>query len=113
MFLVPKDIPVEISKYNDMFVVYVNGTEAEFAAKDKGGAVYELPSNTFETDKTIGMGTTEWVSSQPVKPLSKQVFESTQQALKDNHIQIYFLSAEVFTRVQSDPSHGLEIVQQI
>lgn len=111
MFLVPRGIPTEISKYGDIYAVFVNGTEEEFDSQDKGGAIYALPSDTFETDEKIGMGETEWVSTESVKPVSKDIYDTALQALEESNVQIYFLFDEVFTLVRNDPSHGLEIVQ--
>ncbi len=112
MFLVPKTISAEMGKYDDVYAVFVNGTEEELDAQDKGGAIYSLPTDTFETDQTIGMGATEWVSAQPVTPLSKTVYSSVRDALRENNVRVYFLSNEMFERVQSNPSHGLELVQR-
>jgi len=104
MFLVPKNVPTEISKYGDTHVVFVNGTEEEFKAHDIGGAIYTLPNDTFVTDREIGMGDVEWVSSQAVKPISRTLYESSIEALHDNNVS-------VFARVKTDPSNGLEIVK--
>jgi hypothetical protein len=111
MFLVPKDIPTEIGKYGDDHVVFVNGTAEEFKAHDIGGAIYTLPNDTFVTDRGIGMGDVEWVSNQSVKPISKTLYETSIDALHDNHVSVYFLNKDVFSRIQANPSNGLEIVK--
>ena len=113
MFLVPKNIPTEISKYGDTHIVFVQGTVEELKAHDSGGAIYTLPNDTFVTDKEIGMGDVEWVSNQSVKPIAKTVYETSLEALGENNVSIYFLGKDAFARIQADPSSGLEIVKSL
>ena len=111
MFLVPRSIPAEISKYGDSYVVFVNGTENEFRSLDKGGAIYKLPADSFETNRDVGMGDTEWVSRRTVKPISKTLYKLSTEALRENGVNIYFLKDDVFQRVKANPSNGLDIVK--
>lgn len=113
MFLTPKNIPTEISKYGNTYAVFINGTKEEFIVLDKGGAIYTLPNSTFETNNEIGMGVTEWVSRQPIKPSSKTVYDSSIKALSENGVNVYFLDNDTFLKVQADPSNGLEIVKNL
>ena len=113
MFLVPKNIPTEISKYGDTYVLFVNGTEDEFNSLDKGGAIYELPADSFETNKDLGMGDTEWVSKWPVRPISKTLYNLTAEALRENDIRIYFLNDDIFAKVKANPSNGLDIIKNL
>jgi len=111
MFLVPKSIPTIISKYGETYAVFINGSEEDLSLNDKSGAIYTLPSKTFETNTEIGMGDTEWVSKQPVKPISKTIYKLSVEALRENHVHLFFLNNDVFARVQADPANGLKIVK--
>jgi len=113
MFLVPRTISTVISKYDDECVVFVDCTKEEFDTEDKGGAIYALPSDTFNTNESIGMGNTEWVSKESVKPISKQVYATAIYALRENKVRIYFLAKDVFLKVQANPSCGREIAKEL
>jgi hypothetical protein len=112
MFLVPKSITTEISKYGSTYTVFINGSEQDFKALDHGGAIYTLSSDGFETDKNIGMGETEWLSQKPVKPLNKVVYDSALDAIHEHKVKIYFLSNDTFNRIKANPELGLEIVEK-
>lgn len=62
-------------------------SEQELRNKDKGGAVYELPSDYFEEGDGY-----EWASENPVEVSNKIEFDSTVDAMIENGIKVYCLS---------------------
>lgn len=111
MFLVSRDIPTEISIYGDKYVVFINSSEADYSLKDKGGAIYILPTDTFETDSINGMGEIEWVSKVSVRPISKEIFETSMKAMDKYDVDRYFVSDATFQQIQADPAHALNLVK--
>jgi hypothetical protein len=110
MFLAPKDIAVEISIYDDKYVIFINSTEEEYQSKDKGGAIYILPNDTFETDSIHGMAELEWVSKVPVRPDSKTIFTTSLDAMDKYNVERYFVSEDIFKQIQQDPGNALNLV---
>lgn len=70
------------------------GDRNRFMSTDHGGAVYELPVESFTTDPEKGLGDLEWVSTQSVQPIGKLEYESGLEAMVDAGVQVYFLSKE-------------------
>ncbi|MFZ1250452.1 MAG: hypothetical protein WAR37_03360 [Candidatus Microsaccharimonas sp.] len=112
MFLVPRSIPAVIGKYGNSHAVFVRSDRHTFELHDKPGAIYTLPSETFRTGSEIGMGESEWISREAVRPVKKTIYNSALEALKDNNIKIYFLDEDMFNKVKLNPSKGLEIVKE-
>ncbi len=114
MFLAPKDGgSVEISKFNDQSVIIINNKIENFKKKDRGGAIYTLPSETFTTDSTTGMKETEWVSKVPVKILSKEMYKTSLEAMKQLGVRVYFVNDKTFKSIQSSDDHGWEILSKL
>ena len=90
---------------------FICGDEERFKNVDKGGAIYQLPSATFETDPTKGLGIREWVSKVPVKPLNKEVFESGLEAMLLMGVQVYFVDDEIFKTIDRSSDHGNELMR--
>lgn len=111
MFLSPKGIPTEVSVFGDRYVIFINSSESEYKMADKGGAIYSLPSTTFETDMTIGMGENEWVSKVSVKPLSKIVFDSSIEAMNKHGVECYFVSDDTMKVIRADPANAMNLVR--
>ncbi|MDD5438268.1 MAG: hypothetical protein PHC70_03935 [Patescibacteria group bacterium] len=84
--------------------VVINMDQAEFATKDKGGTIYELPNHTFTTDPERGMGTKEWTSQEPVKPIRSIHYESCLDAMKQNGVQVFFVTSDIFKRLKEAPN---------
>ena len=60
MFLAPRDFSIEIAMYDSKYVIFIEADEEAYDQKDTGGAIYELPTESFETDAQHGMGAVEW-----------------------------------------------------
>jgi hypothetical protein len=111
MFLIPRHIPTEISVYGDTYVAFINSNEADYSLSDNGGAIYSLPVDTFETDAVDGMGEIEWVSNVPVKPLFKEVFKTSIEAMNKYNVVRYFVSEATLKKIQENTANGLRLVK--
>lgn len=90
---------------------YVTEDEINFRKSDKGGAIYSLPSDTFETDLTKGLKELEWVSKIPVKPIGKEDFESGLEAMMNLEVQVFFVDHETYKRIRSSEDNGRSILK--
>jgi len=112
MFLAPREISTEISKYGEEFVIFINSSLDEFKKFDKGGSIYSLDGNQFNTDSSVGMGDTEWVCDHDIAPLSEETYESSLLAMHSFNVQTYFVDKETFINIQNNPSNGLNLVHR-
>lgn len=114
MFLVPEEVgPSEIGVYDGRAIIIINATDYAFKSKDKGGAIYTLPSTTFTADPKLGMGTMEWTSKVAVKPTSKKVYSSALQALEEFSVEIYLVGNTTFHDIQSSKDYGWTIINSL
>jgi len=97
------------SRFNGVYVTIISDKD-RFLASDKGGSIYTMSSDTFTTDEGKGMGATEWVSKQPVKPTKKEDYESGLQAMLELGVQVYFVDESTFTQIKTAPDHGFKII---
>lgn len=111
MFLSPRDIPIEIGIYGNKYVIFIQEEEKTFQKKDKGGAIYVLPSDSFETDTIHGMKEIEWYSKEPVKPIGKTIYETSSEAMDKFHITKYFVDPETMNKIRQNPSDALDLVK--
>ncbi len=79
---------------------YIHSNKKEFIEKDKGGAVYFLPSDSFYSNPRKGMRGREWVSKEKVKPLYKMEFDSALDTMIDLGIQVFFVDENVFEDIK-------------
>ena len=84
-----------------------------FTQLDKGGAIYHLPSTTFENDPEKGLGELEWTSKEVVDPTGKEEHESALDAMVNHGVQVYFVDAETFVAINAAPDHGLSILHSL
>ena len=82
-------------RYNGVWYHAISD-EKRYRQLDKGGAIYTLPNDTFETDPTRGMKSMEWVSKVSVKPTKKEVYSSGVRAMMENGVKVLFITKNVF-----------------
>lgn len=110
MFLAPKDAgPAEICVFGDELIVAVQTDPETFLAKDTGGAIYQLPSDTFATESSVGMGLMEYVSTVPVEPVSKEIFKTSIEAMQATGVKLYFVDELAMTTIRTAEDHGLAL----
>lgn len=113
MFLVrSKDDWSHKGKFKGVYYNVINDRK-RFEEMDKGGSIYILPSESFTTDSTKGMGTIEWFSKVPVKPIKEIDYSSGLQAMLDNGVQVYFVDKETWNKIQNSNDRGHEILSKL
>ncbi len=111
MFLSPRNVNTEIGIYGDRYVIFINSDEKAYSAQDKGGAIYSLPVETFETDAIHGMGEIEWYCKTPVKPVDKTVYQTSTEAMDKFNVERFFVNDDLFQQIRSNPAHALRLVE--
>lgn len=112
MFLAPKLAPMQMSKFHNNFVLIAQCTEQVYKTADKGGAIYELPAESFQQGPS-DMPEVEWYSAEPVRPLSKQLFVSSLEAMQGCGVKVYFVDVETYAAIQAAPDHGWATLQSL
>lgn len=84
-----------------VWVMFITDEE-RFKYSDKECAIYILPSETFTID--IEKHAKEWISKEPVKPISKEIYSGAIDAMIENDVQIYYISKEQLESLKVDPS---------
>jgi len=84
--------------------------EKRFRAEDKGGAIYHLSSASFHSDPERNMPGIEWASKEPVEPTGKEEYDSALSAMLGHGVEVYFVTPEVFTAIQTSDDHGSELL---
>ncbi len=109
-FMLSPDILSSFGYEQDIPFVCVWGTPEEALAKDTGGYLYELPSETFAK---IGKEY-EWISDVAVTPTHITHYPSALRGMHENGVRIYFITDDgLFDRIQRDKMHRLETLNEI
>lgn len=89
--------------------------EDQFRKADIGGAVYHVPVETFTTDPNKGLGTKEWVSSETVTPIKKDIYESSLEAMIDHGVQVFLIDHLTMKALQASvvKADVLEVLQSV
>jgi len=103
----------KIGFYGGIPAVIIDSDREEFIKKDKGGVMYELPSDTFDYDPEKGMGEKEWTSREPVKPLSETEHPSALDAMIENGVQVYFVDKKTFDEIAAADDHGRQLLASL
>lgn len=87
--------------------------EARYRALDNGGTIYELPSDTFDTDMEKGLRENEYTSKEPVDPIGGEEYESAIDTMLSLGVAIYFVDKETFHEFQTAPDGGESLLQTL
>ena len=114
-FLVPSDGSwVAIGRYSDDEPWHaVVADEQRFRSLDRGGAIYCLPSGSFDHNPDANMGEIEWTSKEPVRPINKELIGSGLEAMIKLGVQVYFVNKATFAAIEQSPDHGRAILQEL
>lgn len=82
----------------------------KFIKNDRGGTIYEVPSDTFNYNPNLGMGDKEWTSSKPVKPIKETFYPSALETMIESGINVYFVNKKIFNAIDRADDHGLRIL---
>lgn len=111
MFIVRADDSWTLKGIHGGVYYTVISDEERFRNLDKGGPVYELPNDSFECDRNIGMREYEWQSKDPVKPLAEKNYPSGLGAMIENGVQVYFVDKDTLEKIRETKWKNLEILR--
>lgn len=100
MFMANPETSWSTGTINNIRYAIIPLSREEFLAKDKGGFIYKLASDTFSSDLQRGMGETEWASAEPVKPIEVLKFESSLDEMIKHNVQVYFVTPELYDQMK-------------
>ncbi len=91
-------------------IVSIYSDRDRFVRNDKGGSIYELPSDTFDIDQKFSGSSKEWTSAEPVTPSKKTDYDSGLDAMLDFGVQVYFVSPEQLKEMRTAEDHGYSLL---
>lgn len=103
MYLTPVGIVTLMNPSNDNPNIVLCIKQEEFIKQDKGGAVYELSSESFIPSPQKEISDYEMVSTTAVKPTKKTVYNKTLDALLSLDIKVRFVDQSVFYNLIKHP----------
>lgn len=109
MYLVPRGIPTLMDPNGPEKNIVICATADNFTSKDIGGAIYELPSEDFDSTPQSGLEEYELVSKKSIKPVQKHVYKSSLDALREADIAVRFVNEDTFTKLIRHPNQAKEI----
>lgn len=102
---------VQISAYGDIQTIVISDRD-RFEKEDKGGAIYELPSDTF-VNEIRGSAKDEWTSREAVRPVGKNVFASGLDAMLEYGVQVYFVDASTWDSMKNAKDNGIGVLRRL
>lgn len=113
MSIVPVDDSWCRMGYYDGQPTIIISDQERFEKLDKGGAIYEISSDNFESDIEKDPKQREWTSKSPVKPISKTKYKTGREAMEENGVRIIFTDKETFEKIAEDKDGGYEIIMNL
>ncbi len=96
MYLATKGLATLLETEAEFSYIVICSDQAGYIANDKGGAIYELPTDKFSETPQEGLTEYELVSADPIKPLGKIVYEKSLDAMLEHGITVYFVNQKTF-----------------
>lgn len=113
MFLVDTDNSWTQSGAMDGTPYIIISDEERFRSLDKGGYIYSLPSDSFETDLDKGLRELEYTSTESVSPTEREFIPSALEAMVQNGVKVYFVDNDTWQAIQESDDHGEAIVKSL
>ena len=104
---------MQIGYFSDIPYVVICMDRDDFIKRDKGGVMYEVPSDTFDYDQNMGMGDKEWTSRIPVKPTKEISYASALDTMIKNGVQVYFVEEQKFNEILEAEDAGRSILSEL
>lgn len=98
---------MQIGYFSDIPYVAIRMNREDFLKRDRGGTMYTVPSDTFDSDQNLGMGNKEWTSREPVRPIQETYYPSALDVMIENGVNVYFVDKETFDAMNVADDHGL------
>lgn len=112
-FLAEVKKPWTAGRFGDISFTIISVPREEFIRNDKGGHIYILPSDSFESDPKKGLGEYEWASKTSVKPTKKIEYPSALDAMLENGVQVYFVDDVTYKQIEESKDHGFSILKNL
>lgn len=103
MYLVPRGVPTLMNPDDHQPTIVICSDQTSFTVNDAGGAIYELSSESFTATPQEALNNYEMVSTRPVKPIRKQIHDSTLAALLSAGIKVKFVDTTMFDKLIRHP----------
>jgi hypothetical protein len=104
---------MEIGYFNDIPYTAICMSREDFIKKDRGGTMYEVPSEHFDFNPDIGMGEKEWTSTEPTRPNEETNYPSALDTMINNGVYVFFVDKETFIKIKESEDHGFEILSTL
>lgn len=79
--------------------IVISSDSNKYLATDRGGAVYSVSANSFEKTPQTGLEDYEMVTKNSVKPIGKEVYKTSVEAMRKYGIEIYFVDWPKFNEI--------------
>ncbi len=83
--------------------IVICSSVSDYKSKDKGGAIYELLSDSFIESPQKDLSMYEMVSKEPIKPINKTEYTSSLLAMLENKIEVKFTDEYTFKKLINNP----------
>lgn len=91
-------------------VVMVISDRERFMQSDKGGTLYELPSDNFSNVSPDEEDHPEWQTDQAIRPIGNIHFQSALEAMIENGVQVFFVTPDEFKEIDAAEDNGVSIL---
>lgn len=99
--------------FGDTPYAVIIGDREEIIKNDKGGHIYVLPSDKFESDPHKGLREYEWTTDQRVEPIKTIEYKSAVDAMIKNGVQVYFVDKATHQKIRNSKDHGFSILNDM
>jgi hypothetical protein len=111
MYLANNGVPVLLNVKEGPRIIICSNADT-YIQNDKGGAIYEVPADSFQPTPQAGLEDSEVVSEVPVVPLNKTIYQTSLDAMKEMGVQVYFVAKDVFDEIVKNKNES-EIVAKL
>lgn len=96
MYLANKGVATLMEHRTKKPYIIIQDDADHYTKHDKGGAIYAVSASGFKETPQVGLEGTEFVNDKAVTPLSKEVFPTSLEAMRQQGITIYFVTPKTF-----------------
>ena len=112
MYLVARGTPILLNIKTAMPHLIICANPEEYRIRDRGGAIYTIPAESFHKTPQKGLEDSGLVSEVAITPISKKVYETSIEALREEGVEIYFVSKEQFDEIVNKKNEA-EIIARL
>jgi hypothetical protein len=112
MYLANKGLAILMEPDEKQPTIVICSDKESYIKNDIGGTIYELNDESFIESPQKELSSYEKVSTEPVKPITKNKHESSLKAMKEAGIKIYFVDEKTFNNLIGNPKQK-EIIKTL